>query len=102
MTLTVIWLGHGGLPKLGLQGGHKLAASQGLVPSLRGSAHLCLQPYSSVHLKLGKIKKKRLLEIQLDFLFTVYYTSRQTKAKEEKLQLDLLLLLLLLLLNGNS
>lgn len=41
-----------------------------------------------------------MLEVQLDFLFNVYYTRRQTKAKEEKLQLDFLLLLLLL--NGNS
>lgn len=40
-----------------------------------------------------------MLEIQLDFLFNVYYTRRQAKAKEEKLQLDFLLLLLL---NGNS
>lgn len=82
VTLTVIWLGHRGLLKLGFQGGHKLAASQALGPSLRGSAHFFLQPYySSVHLKFWKIKKK-MLEIQLDFLFSVYYTRRQTKAKK--------------------
>lgn len=84
VTLTVIWLGHGGLPKLGLQGGHKLAASQGLVPSLRGSAHLCLQPYSSVHLKFCKIKKKKTAGNSVRFLIHCVLYKQTDKSKGRK------------------